>query len=640
MTTESANPPQTDVIDGKVIQGTYQDGAFFSSDGHWYVPPGGAPEAGITDPVTHEFLQGGVIRTVDGVQMYGTVSDGDFYSEDGKVVETSTGRVYHGYTQVNGNSEIFVADIDGQQVPGSFDGASFYSLDGKEYIPPTGPPESGITDPATGDFLQNGVTKTVDGHLVYGTVQGGDFYSDDGTIVVTSADQVYHGYTQTVGSDSYFVLDVDGKEYAGGFNQGTFYSNDGTLVIPPNAPPEFGITDPATGDFLQNGVTKTVDGHLVYGTAQNGNFYSDDGTIVVTSTGQEYHGYTQTVGSDSYFVTEVDGKEYAGGFDAKGDFYSKDGTLFIPAGGPPEFGITDPVTGDFVENGVTRTVDGQVVYGSVQDGNFYSDDGKIVITSAGQEYQGHAETVGSQTLFVIEVDGKSYAGGFGSDGTFMSADGTMIIPPFGSPEFGVTDPNTGQFIQGGTTLTMPDGTVLYGYSIDGAFMTYDGTEIVLNGNDVLHGTYDTQTGIFTATNGDTLFVGQNGIQLAFPQPDGSYELGDGSIIMTPQSWTVDLAAMSDAIATTKTNADGVTQEYANIVSYITNLQQGLGWGGSAPFAGYWVGPAADTFNAVTEALYNAMSSLDGLLADVVSQLEQSYQNYVAAEAANTRNLSA
>jgi len=67
-------------------------------------------------------------------------------------------------------------------------------------------------------------------------------------------------------------------------------------------------------------------------------------------------------------------------------------------------------------------------------------------------YHGYIETVGSEQLFVTEIDGKEYAGGFGSDGTFYSADGTVVVPPDSPPEFGVTDPATGQFIQGGTWL--------------------------------------------------------------------------------------------------------------------------------------------------------------------------------------------
>src|SRR5260221_635580 len=84
-------------------------------------------------------------------------------------------------------------------------------------------------------------------------------------------------------------------------------------------------------------------------------------------------------------------------------------------------------------------------------------------------------------------------------------------------------------------------------SMDGKdFFSSDGTTIVLSNGTVLTGHLDKSTGIFTANDGSSFFIGNNGIEPAKPEPDGSYQLPDGSTVMTPKEWSVDLPALHDA----------------------------------------------------------------------------------------------
>src|SRR5260370_975688 len=86
---------------------------------------------------------------------------------------------------------------------------------------------------------------------------------------------------------------VDGKTLWGSYGKdGSFLSQDGTTYVTPQGQVQHGITDPATGTFLQNGEVRTIDGHQVYGSVQNGTFYSEDGKILVTPNGFVEHGKT------------------------------------------------------------------------------------------------------------------------------------------------------------------------------------------------------------------------------------------------------------------------------------------------------------------------------------------------------------
>src|SRR5260370_39821073 len=59
---------------------------------------------------------------------------------------------------------------------------------------------------------------------------------------------------------------VDGKTLWGSYGKdGSFLSQDGTTYVTPQGQVQHGITDPATGTFLQNGEVRTIDGHQVYG---------------------------------------------------------------------------------------------------------------------------------------------------------------------------------------------------------------------------------------------------------------------------------------------------------------------------------------------------------------------------------------
>ncbi|MEU9407509.1 hypothetical protein AB0E08_17770, partial [Streptomyces sp. NPDC048281] len=65
---------------------------------------------------------------------------------------------------------------------------------------------------------------------------------------------------------------------------------------------------------------------------------------------------------------------------------SDDGTTYTSATGAIHHGITDPVTGQFLENGEVRTIDGHQVYGRVVDGAFYSEDGSLRVSGSHVEH--------------------------------------------------------------------------------------------------------------------------------------------------------------------------------------------------------------------------------------------------------------
>jgi hypothetical protein len=261
----------------------------------------------------------------------------------------------------------------------------------------------------------------------------------------------------------------------------------------------------------------------------------------------------------------------------------------------------------------------------------------------GVEVPAHIEqnSDGTSTIIAtLTVDGQTYQGSFDSKWNFFSSDGKTEITGYGTAQVqvltGVTDPSTDQFIVGGTTKTLADGTVLYGFAVgSNGFITYDGTEIVW-GDLVLTGTYDKTTGIFTTTNGDYIFVGQDGLQIAvYRQSDEAYVLWDGSVVMTPQSWKVDLQQLLDCKALLQSRANSISDEYAKIVEYLTLLEID---GGLGKVAGWWFSPAADTFPDVRTQMYNALSLVGEVLTDTITQIQQSHDNYVLQEEANLQNV--
>ena len=105
------------------------------------------------------------------------------------------------------------------------------------------------------------------------------------------------------------------------------------------------------------------------------------------------------------------------------------------------------------------------------------------------------------------------------------------------------------------------------------------------------------------------------------QPDGSYKLPDGSVVMTPRAYSVNLPVFLDAISQVQHYADLINIATATISAQYSRIEAA------------WQGPAGLTFGDVRVEADTAMAQLNIMLADIVGAMKQSYPRYVAAEAA-------
>jgi uncharacterized protein YukE len=274
-----------------------------------------------------------------------------------------------------------------------------------------------------------------------------------------------------------------------------------------------------------------------------------------------------------------------------------------------------------------RTIDGQQVSGTVQNGTFFSDDGKLLVKPDGtvehgftdaQGYFHSARTVDGQTVYGFDTD----------DGGWISDDGKIAIDKGGKIEHGVTDPKTHQFLPNGTTHTLPDGTVLYGFNAGGDFYSADGTTIVLANGTVLHGTTDKNTGFFTPDNGNGVYViTDDGIAHGKRDPsDGAIVTDDGHRYMTSGSWAIDLKALSDAILAVQRERDNISTSLDAISKDMTGLSD------------HWQGPAYDSFVPVQTWYTSVTKDLMGILDDMIARMQKSYANYSQAENTNASNV--
>jgi len=101
-----------------------------------------------------------------------------------------------------------------------------------------------------------------------------------------------------------------------------------------------------------------------------------------------------------------------------------------------------------------------------------------------------------------------------------------------------------------------------------------------------------------------------------------------------QTFKVDLADLASSIALVKSKAGAIEDEYLNITQQFQDLSvAGTGMTGDA-----WSSPAGDTFMPVETQLSSAMSNLQELLSDMVSRMQQTYNNYVQTETVNVQNV--
>jgi uncharacterized protein YukE len=108
----------------------------------------------------------------------------------------------------------------------------------------------------------------------------------------------------------------------------------------------------------------------------------------------------------------------------------------------------------------------------------------------------------------------------------------------------------------------------------------------------------------------------------------------GQITIDPQTFKVDLGDLASSIALVQSRAGSMEDEYRKITQQFQNLSVA----GTGMTASAWSSPAGDTFVPVEAQLRNAMSTLQQLLNEIVSRMQQSYNNYVQTEEVNIQNL--
>src|ERR1700722_16131624 len=102
----------------------------------------------------------------------------------------------------------------------------------------------------------------------------------------------------------------------------------------------------------------------------------------------------------------------------------------------------------------------------LSNGDFVSEDGTLLQQPGG--FIEHGKIENGSFLAETTVNGQTVWGNYGSDGSFLSQDGTIYVTASGQAQTGVTTPG-GDFLPGGTTHTLASGTVLYGYADGGTF---------------------------------------------------------------------------------------------------------------------------------------------------------------------------
>ena len=495
----------------------------------------------------------------------------------------------------------------------------------------------GITDPGTQQFLPNGSSKVIDGQTVYGSsVGGGDWLSESGTQLVTSSGQVETG--KIVGGSFLSARTVDGTVmYGSDTTDGGWISQAGpggqSVAIDANGVVSHGITDPGTQQFLPNGSIKLINGQQMYGvsTGSDGGWLSESGTVFVGADGTVWSGKLDDSTNEFVVQKDVNGVWMSGTPDDDGDWASLNGDVEIEKGKGPESGITDPTTHEFLPGGSIKTINGQQMYGysTGSDGGWLSESGTVFVGADGTVWSGKLDDSTNEFVVQMDINGVWMSGRPDDGGGWTSLNGDVYKAKGQPPVWGLTDPVSGDFLQAGTEKTV-DGQTYYGYMAGSDFISDTGNTVILANGKIITGTLDKTDGIFTAANGATFAVTGSGIVPAtFQQSDGSYKLPDGSYVMTPESWAINLPIFADAIKYIQACANAIQDSSTKINQQLEALHEA------------WTSPAGDQWyhGTISPLVTQNLFQLNGSLESVISTMQQSYTNYVKTEQTNNQNSS-
>ena len=324
----------------------------------------------------------------------------------------------------------------------------------------------------------------------------------------------------------------------------------------------------------------------------------------------------------------------------------------VPPGSAPESGTFDQSTGilaatDGSHYWIGQNAAGQNVVETATpgpDGTYVTADSTAIM-----------KLPGSGTVLYGEIDGQTFVS--------ISPDGTnaTIDPPGGPLESGTFDQSTGILAatdgshywigqnaagqnivetatpgpngsyvtaDGTAIMKLPDGTVLYGTIMDGTFVSIsaDGNNatIVLPNGTVVTGTFDQHTGILTTPSG-AYFIGADGVVSATPEPDGSYKLPDGSIVMTPKAWSVDLPAFEAAISAVQEAQQFISTE-TGMITYNYSMIESA-----------WQSYSGRAFSEVATQASSTMAQLNSAIVSMLARMRTSYSQYVNTEETNANN---
>ncbi|GLY80033.1 WXG100 family type VII secretion target [Actinoallomurus iriomotensis] len=104
------------------------------------------------------------------------------------------------------------------------------------------------------------------------------------------------------------------------------------------------------------------------------------------------------------------------------------------------------------------------------------------------------------------------------------------------------------------------------------------------------------------------------------------DAGEGGQTASGTEFGVALQALSNAIATVRRERDNISGTLDQIELKTRNL------------SAYWSGPAYDSIDPITTWYTNATTDLMGILEEIITRMQKSYDNYHNAESQNTANV--
>jgi WXG100 family type VII secretion target len=99
-----------------------------------------------------------------------------------------------------------------------------------------------------------------------------------------------------------------------------------------------------------------------------------------------------------------------------------------------------------------------------------------------------------------------------------------------------------------------------------------------------------------------------------------------TVVIGSEEFKTDLAQFTSTIATVSSSRDAVEADLRQLESVLSNLTES------------WQSPAGATYAELQSALMGAAKKMSSVLDEMVSRMKITYETYLNAEQANTKNL--